>query len=76
VEHSRTLGISRIDLGKGPQDYKRRFGNTSAMVAAGSVDLLSLSNLPRIVHRSCSNFVRHTPALLHIARQTKRIFCK
>lgn len=67
------LGIARIDLGKGMQDYKRRFANTSTMVSTGSVDVPSLANLPRIVQRKCTNYVRRSPALLNLARQVKRI---
>jgi len=73
AERGTELGISRIDLGRGLQDYKRRFGNASATVATGSVDLLALSNLPRIIHRNCSSYIRNTPALLNLARQAKRL---
>lgn len=72
AEHAAALGIDRIDLGKGMQDYKRRFANASTMVATGSVDVPSLGNMPRIVRRKCANFVRSTPALLSLARQAKR----
>lgn len=74
AERAPVLGISRIDLGKGMQDYKRRFGNSSRPVATGSVELLSWSNVPRIVRRNCVRCVRTTPGLLSLARRVKRIF--
>jgi CelD/BcsL family acetyltransferase involved in cellulose biosynthesis len=73
AERGPALGITKIDLGKGQQDYKRRFRNATATVASGSVDVLSFSNLPRIVHRNCSKLVRGTPGLLNFARQVKRM---
>lgn len=67
------LGTRMIDLGKGKQDYKDKFRNDSLTVATGSVDVISLSNVPRIVRRQCANFVRNTPSLLNLARTAKRV---
>jgi CelD/BcsL family acetyltransferase involved in cellulose biosynthesis len=76
AEHSPALGVTKIDLGKGLQDYKRRFRNASATVASGSVDVLTLSTVPRILRRTCLSYVRNTPELLSLARRAKRIVYK
>ena len=76
AERSPALGITRIDLGKGLQDYKRRFRTTANTVASGSVEVLSLGAMPRILHRTCSRYIRNTPALLYLVRQAKRIMIK
>lgn len=73
AEASGALGIAKIDLGKGMQDYKRRFHNSSTWVASGSVDLPTLSNLPRIVRKNCAHWIRQTPVLLRCARQARRV---
>jgi CelD/BcsL family acetyltransferase involved in cellulose biosynthesis len=76
AERSPALGITKIDLGKGLQDYKRRFRNASATVATGSVDVLSLTTVPRIIRRTCLNYVRNSPELLNLARRAKGIIYK
>jgi CelD/BcsL family acetyltransferase involved in cellulose biosynthesis len=76
AERGPALGITKIDLGKGLQDYKRRFHNTSATVATGSVDVPCLRTMPRILRRTSMNYIRSTPELLNLARRAKRIFYK
>jgi CelD/BcsL family acetyltransferase involved in cellulose biosynthesis len=71
AERGTELGISKIDLGKGIQDYKRRFSNASVMVASGSVDPVSLTNMPRIVRRKCLAFVRNSPVIRDFIRRVK-----
>jgi len=73
LEQSAKLGITKVDLGKGVQDYKRRFQNTSVILATGSVDLFSLGTLPRIVCRRCACYIRNRPSLLNLARHAKRM---
>lgn len=74
AERGPGLDIAKIDLGKGLQDYKRRFRNASCTVAGGSVDVLSFSTVPRILRRNCLNYIRNSPELLYLARRMKRIF--
>lgn len=73
AEHCAEHGVARIDLGKGLQDYKRRFSNASSRVATGSVDLPVFANVPRILRRRCCSLVRQSPILLNLARGMKRL---
>ena len=73
AEHCAESGVAKIDLGKGRQDYKRRFSNEFSRVATGSVDLPVFVNVPRIMRRRCYNFVRQTPMLLNLARGMKNL---
>jgi CelD/BcsL family acetyltransferase involved in cellulose biosynthesis len=55
------LGIGRIDLGKGPEDYKKHIMSDSIAVAEGSVDTRPLG---RIIHRNwhrAFHWLRNTP---------------
>ena len=49
VERADDLGISIIDLGKGDEPYKRRFGNAEVSVTAGMVEVPSLARTARRV---------------------------
>ena len=74
AQSAQYLGTRTIDLGKGIADYKDKFRNGTLTVATGSVDVPSLSTLPRILRRNCLTYIRNTPRLLQLARRTKRIF--
>lgn len=76
VERSPDIGIRKIDLGMGQQDYKRRFGNAANSVACGSVDIPLLTSLSKMVNRTCVKYIRDTPELLRLARKAKRILQK
>jgi CelD/BcsL family acetyltransferase involved in cellulose biosynthesis len=73
AEYCSEIGVAKIDLGKGQQDYKRRFSNAFSRVATGSVDLPVLGNVPRIMRRRCHNLVRGTPLLQKLARRMKSL---
>ena len=47
VSSAETLGIKRIDLGKGDESYKRRFMSGSEMVAVGRAERPSLAMCAR-----------------------------
>ena len=76
AERAPDLGITKIDLGKGQQDYKRRFHNASDRVSDGSVDVLSLGNVPRILRRNSVSYIRNTPVLRTLASKAKWILRK
>ena len=73
AERAPGLGIAKIDLGKGMQDYKRRFRTAAVTVATGSVEVMAWSTLPRIVRRNGLNFLRRQRALFSLARRGKRL---
>jgi CelD/BcsL family acetyltransferase involved in cellulose biosynthesis len=74
AERAPALGIAKIDLGKGEQDYKRRFHNASGTVASGLVEVLSLSMVSRKLCRNGLNYVYDRPGFLRLARGVKRVF--
>lgn len=47
AKHAPSVGLLRIDLGKGRMHYKERFKNTSIRLAIGSIALPSLRNYRR-----------------------------
>lgn len=49
-------GIQAIELGEGPEDYKRRFANDAFMVAAGFVGSASLALRLRHTHNAAKAF--------------------
>jgi len=61
------LGITSIDLGKGGQDYKKRFMNSSVELAAGSITVSPLLSLLRTLRDKA----RRTPALRALVRRLK-----
>ena len=71
-----SLGVATIDLGKGGQPYKQRLKSASAPLAEGTVELLSLSTLPRKISRNSRNFIRKKPMLLNCARAVARLWRK
>jgi CelD/BcsL family acetyltransferase involved in cellulose biosynthesis len=55
------IGIKRIDLGKGPEEYKTHLMSGAIEVAEGSVDLRPLAAAARRgLHRAC-DWVRQSP---------------
>ncbi len=54
-------GIERIDLGKGPEDYKRHIMSDSIAVAEGSVDTRPLARIIRRHWHRAFHWLRNTP---------------
>jgi CelD/BcsL family acetyltransferase involved in cellulose biosynthesis len=54
-------GVRRIDLGKGPEEYKRRLMSGAIDVAEGSVDLRPVRRLVRRQWRRAYDWARHSP---------------
>jgi CelD/BcsL family acetyltransferase involved in cellulose biosynthesis len=54
-------GINRIDLGKGPEDYKRHIMSDSITVAEGSVDTRPLGRIIRRHWHRAFHWLRNTP---------------
>ena len=71
-----SFGISTMDLGPGSMPYKERLKTDSVPVARGTVELLSLSTLPRKLKRNTEDFIRKRPMLLNCARAVKRFWRK
>jgi len=55
------LGIRRIDLGKGPEEYKRRLMSNSVDVAEGSVDPRLVTDTVRRQWRRVYQWARYSP---------------
>jgi CelD/BcsL family acetyltransferase involved in cellulose biosynthesis len=74
------LGIKRIDLGKGPEGFKRRFMSGATQVCEGTVDLRLLPTLVRRVWQGTRDRIRasrlygpaRTPAALLYRYQSWR----
>ena len=69
-------GIGRIDLGKGPEDYKRHLMSDSIAVAEGSVDTRPLGRIIRRHWHRAFHWLRNTPLrkpLLTPGRFVRRI---
>jgi CelD/BcsL family acetyltransferase involved in cellulose biosynthesis len=54
------LGIQRIDLGKGPEEYKRRLMSGAISVAEGSVDLRPMARMIRRNWRRAYQWASHS----------------
>ncbi|MEI7912071.1 MAG: GNAT family N-acetyltransferase [Verrucomicrobiota bacterium] len=67
------LGITTIDLGKGEQDYKKRFANRTIPVAEGCVSASSWLSLSRNVTRGAKRYLHRTPILHTLAREIRRV---
>ncbi|MCX6880642.1 MAG: GNAT family N-acetyltransferase [Verrucomicrobia bacterium] len=63
------LGITTIDLGKGEQDYKKRFANRWIPIAEGYVSASSWLSLSRKLERESKRCLRRTPILYALARK-------
>jgi CelD/BcsL family acetyltransferase involved in cellulose biosynthesis len=72
IEHAPQLGIKRIDLGYGDEEYKRRLRSGSIPVAHGRVELPSLGVSLRRWRAGLESWVRRSP-LLPIARYPGRL---
>jgi CelD/BcsL family acetyltransferase involved in cellulose biosynthesis len=57
------LGIRRIDLGKGDQEYKQRFATGAEMLAEGSITVNSATRWVRQGWRTTKNWLRRLPGL-------------
>lgn len=55
------LGIRRVDLGKGPEVYKRRLMSGSIDVAEGSVDVRPVASMVWRNWRRAYDWARHSP---------------
>jgi CelD/BcsL family acetyltransferase involved in cellulose biosynthesis len=69
---AKALGIGRIDLGKGPEPYKRRLMNGASYVMEGCVELRPGMQQLRSTWRTTREAVRHSP-LYHVARGPVRL---
>jgi CelD/BcsL family acetyltransferase involved in cellulose biosynthesis len=67
-----TLGIRRIDFGKGPEAYKRRFMNGATKVAEGIADVRPSATVVRRALQFTGARIRKSP-LANSARVTARI---
>lgn len=54
------LGIVRIDMGKGPESYKREFMNGASMVAEGAITRHRFSNGVRRAWHGARNYVKES----------------
>ena len=72
-------GIDRIELGKGPEDYKHSLASGSRPVAEGAVDLrphAPLAKAARVVYRAAKDAVgtsRSTEPLRRVVRRVKNL---
>ncbi len=55
------LGIRRIDMGKGPEEYKRHLMSGAVGVAEGSVDLRPVTRIVRRQWCRAYDWARHSP---------------
>jgi CelD/BcsL family acetyltransferase involved in cellulose biosynthesis len=66
AEQAESHGVTRIDLGKGPEDYKRMFANTAVELAEGYVDQRPLAPALRRTYAATRDWVKnsslHAPA--------------
>ena len=61
AEAAAQQGISRIDLGKGPEEYKQSFASGATLVAEGCADLRPLAATLRSGWRQAREWVRNSP---------------
>lgn len=76
VETALENGIKTIDLGKGDEEYKRRWANVSVLLAEGYVELPSVQSLLRMTRRNAESMIRRAglaSAVRVPARILKRI---
>lgn len=58
IEAAPSLGITKIDMGKGSSEWKRRFMNAACNVASGSVEFPSVISMRRTARRQVGRFAR------------------
>ncbi|MBI3466082.1 MAG: GNAT family N-acetyltransferase [Planctomycetes bacterium] len=61
AKSAQSLGIRRIDLGKGPEQYKTQFMSGATEIAEGSVDLRAMTAAIRRGWRCTRELVRASP---------------
>ncbi len=67
-----SIGITVIDMGKGPEEYKKLFATGAVPLAEGCVELPSFAGALRAVRRTTESWIRRSP-LLPIARIPGRV---
>jgi len=75
VEMTRTaekLGLTAIDMGKGPEEYKSWFATSSVLITEGSVELPSVARALRAARQGTEYLVRKSP-LFPILRAPGRV---
>ncbi|NNJ24555.1 hypothetical protein LzC2_06130 [Planctomycetes bacterium LzC2] len=69
-------GITRVELGKGPEDYKRSFASDAREVAEGSVDFRAVAPLARTCRqafRGAKATAANSPAAEPLRRLVRRV---
>lgn len=61
AKHCAEAGITRIDLGRGDEDYKPRFANGQAMICEGAVERNPITRVARRSWYVAREAVRQTP---------------
>jgi len=61
MQAANSIGIQRIDLGKGPEKFKRRFQSGATSVAEGTVDLQPATALLRRAWHKTRDLIRSSP---------------
>jgi CelD/BcsL family acetyltransferase involved in cellulose biosynthesis len=67
-----TLGLTAIDMGKGPEEYKSLFATSAVLIMEGCVELPSLARTLRTARQSAEDWVRRSP-IFPIVRAPGRI---
>jgi CelD/BcsL family acetyltransferase involved in cellulose biosynthesis len=79
MKAAESLGITRIDFGKGPEPYKRRFMNGVTTVAEGAVDLRPEVAVLRAAWRQARTSIRMSPVATParaLLRMVRRLRCR
>ncbi len=72
AEIAPSIGIDTIDLGKGEQDYKKRFANRTIVTAEGYVSASNWLSLMRILGSGAKRGLHNTPFLSSLSRRIRR----
>lgn len=73
AETAAKMGIRTIDLGKGEQDYKKRFSNKTVSIAEGYVSASTWLSVSRSIEDKAKRCVRRSPFLKSLARRVRGI---
>jgi CelD/BcsL family acetyltransferase involved in cellulose biosynthesis len=73
AQEAASLGIQRIDLGKGPERYKQSLMSGADLVAEGSLDLRRVRGLARKTVHNARQLVRSSPLQRPIQRVVRGI---
>ena len=68
AQECQTFGIHRIDLGKGPEQYKRGWASGATLVAEGCVEALGLPRTVRTGLVKAKQWLRKSPYVRTPAR--------